>query len=443
MYRMRILIISCIWDNLGDIVFAIRIREALQSAGLPDIIFYYKDPKEWRENHVKFIKQNITGAHGPYRTAADVIRDHRRDIMNAEIILNTTAKYNQIFNKIKALGYKGQIYRVFEFSLGENETYKNDISIKDLCKNRVTYELDNTNNIFTGFGKGSLGIFIDEDIPPRTLPIWDREHYKYDAIYTCYLHTEEFARAFIEYILAVRGNKKVLLVAQGYDLLDMFAPLKMVRESSMGAIREWAPGLHIVSGMFQMHESNELFYYSEPVTATTGNLSMSTCLSYGKVIFLEWRVELTKTQCMFCDYLGIHGFKDLEPIFKYLINRIAEVEGAMGPEEINRYIEDHKERLAEFRDHLIKKHNLQRKLRQKLLAPPAPQEGAVTGGWIGAGQAWLNALVIIMFCAVAVIILLVLIRYLSHKEFIHGELLRKQAGPQSIRWHAQFIKSST
>lgn len=434
--KPKILILSCVWDNLGDLVLGLRIRDIF-SRWSPRIIYYYVDSKYKSKDHREFLAQNVPN-YTLCDTAAEVIRRFKDDIMSATVILNTAPKYNQMFTPVMKMGYHGKFYRIFDYSLGRNETFDNDTTIKRLCVSKQIYNLDNTNNIFTGFGNGSSGMLLTDDIAVRTMSIWDKERYPYDNIFTCYVHNKAFGIAFIEFLHKNFADKRNLLVVQGRSWSDQFEDKRVVREGSLGKVREYYPDLHIISDVFPLHESNELFYYSHPITAATGNWSMSTCISYRKVLFLDWRPELTKTQCLFWEFLLRHGYSDLVPIFRYLINVVANsgdfqqmnrallkyggsedvvvsIPPIMEPhKDILSYINEKKDRLAQFYDYIQEKHNLQENL-YKLINSEIEQQSPAVRGAAESRPLVSRAIILLAILIVIIVLTVMIVWYIAQK----------------------------
>ena len=366
----KLLVLSCVWDKYGDIGFALQINEAFKDLK-PEVIFYYAETKFESQTHKDFIEQNLPGRK-LYLTPEELIANHKDSILSADVIINTTPKYSQMMPKVLATGYKGKYYRLFDYGLGLNVTYKNDENINQLCKQKCTYKLDNTNNIFTGFGPGSKGIFIKTSIPEKTLDIWD-----YDGnIFTCYVNNYDILQSYIEFINEkfASNNTKNLLVIQG----------KPVELNTTNTTEVFKHGnLDIINRMFTPAESDELFYHSNRITLATGNNSMSTCISYKKVLFLDWRPELTKTQCLFYDFINEKKYNELLPIFKYLINKVASKSSTnktsqTDQADILKYIDDNIERLNEFYTLIISNYNLQNNLRS-LIIPDNLSEKKIGG----------------------------------------------------------------
>jgi hypothetical protein len=393
----KLLVLSCVWDKFGDIGFAFQINETFKELN-PTIIFYYAETKFESQTHKDFIEQNLPGCK-LYTTPEELINNHKNDIMSADVIINTTPKYSQMMPKVLATGYKGKYYRLFDYGLGLDVTYKNDDDIKNLCGQRTTYKLDNANNIFTGFGPGSKGIFIKSNIPDKTLDIWDQ----YDNIFTCYVNNRDILQSYIDFINEnfinenkSNNNSKTLLVIQGNPV--EFNTTKTADVFSHG-------NLNIINRMFTPAESDELFYYSNKITLATGNNSMSTCISYKKVLFLDWRPELTKTQCLFYDFINNKKYNELLPIFKYLINNVADKKT---PNNILNYIDDNLEKLDEFYEILINKHNLQNNLRELVL------ESSKSNQKIGGYMPRINLGLFAVIAIIAIIALIIYIQYLPN-----------------------------
>ncbi len=429
--KQKILILACIWDNLGDIVFATKIRDIFQRWE-PKIIYYYKDPKDQTAAHIEFLKQNVHN-YQLCRTAAEVVQKYRAAVLGADVILNTTPKYNQMTSKIISIGYSGKYFRIFDYSLGQNETYENDTDIRKLCSKKITFNLDNTHNIYTGFGNGSSGMLVTDEIPRRTMSIWDKSRYPYDNIFTCYLHNAEFGRAFIEFIRQNFGSARNLLVVQGKSWSNAFTGRKVVREGSLGRVYEYYPNLHIVNDMFPLHESNELFYYSHPITAATGNWSMSTCISYGKTLFLDWRPDLTKTQCLFWEFLDKKGFGELKPIFRYLIDTVAvgktEIASANNTNERSAPIANIVDYIAEKRDKMEQLHkfiqedfnlqkNLYAQISRDLSAAPASSNTGVSTSAAKLGAAVDTTIRVIPTRAIIALILVIVVLIIMYIFFM-------------------------
>lgn len=367
---MSLLILSCIWDHLGDIVFALQIRNAFADYS-PKIIFYFKDPSSRTSTQLDYIKSNVTD-YELCVSAADVVNRHKRTILQSNVILNTTPKYNQMLPLLQKINYKGKYYRICDYGLGKGEYYKHDSDISNQCAKKVKYPPDTKHDIYTGFGKASKGIFITDEVPTKTFSWWEKKYYDYDQVFTCYLHTAAACNEFLDFIN--ENFKRSLVIVQGKSLLDEFKDLPTVRESTYGKVTRYSPNVHVLAGVFTLPQSQELFYYSHPITAATGNNSMSLCISYNKVQFLDWRPEMSPTLCLFYDFLRARGYDQLTSIFKYLIDRQKDA-AVSDPLE---YIEKHRPLIEKFNKDMIQNFNLQKNIRGVIVGQLS--ETSYTGG---------------------------------------------------------------
>jgi hypothetical protein len=302
MTRPKILILSHV-SAIADVIFAARIRDVFRKWTAQ--LIYYGNPA-----FNNFIAQNV-----PNYTLAksgDIVRKYRHQILDATVILHIMG--DSIADNFRKIGYTGKYYRMGA-----------DISV--------------------GFARGSIGVPVIDEIPPRTMSIWNRQRYPYDNVFTC---VSTGAKSFIDFITQNFAKQRNILVVQG-DVKGLFASLPVVREGSIGRVREYSPDLHVVADDFPLHERNELFYYSHNITAAD-YVDLPICISYGKTPFVS------DADGSFWTFLTENGFANLRPVF----------EGGLTAADIDKK----QTRLHELYDYIRESHNLQKNLFAMLTEEP-------------------------------------------------------------------------
>lgn len=366
----RMIIVSTVWGGFGDFIFAVNIKETFREWD-PEMIFYALTPEVYSHNSINFLKK-ISDNSRFYKTSEEMLIENKQKILQCDIIIFSTPEYSKVINAVLKLGYRGKYYRLPDYSRIKGYQYNADKQIGKLCSSRTLYlPMDESHNIYTGFSEDALGIWISPDITQKSMALWDKKYYPYDNVFTCYLHDIRFISCFITFVNENFPKVKNLVVVQGNAFLQKASEYPVISDSvDYGKIYEFSQHVHIIVKTFSLEESCELYYFSHNITAASGNNTISTCISYGKTAFFDWRPDLSKTYCVLWNYLKQHGYQNIVPIYRYLIDRVTAIENngvvdrddAIAPSDIIHRINVEQDKIRELRVFFQTKYNLQKNL---------------------------------------------------------------------------------
>lgn len=300
----NVIIVSAIWSNLGDVMYVKNLYEILNKN--TKVIFYFVKELPNTNVIIKYIEQNFDD----YQICDDLnnLLDYGNldKFKNASIILNTMPKDDEVLKILQ----KKQI-------IGKQKSSPKFYKLLDYMSDK---QKTSSNSIITGFGDKTKGIFISPQPQKMIMEFFD----DYD-VYTCYMHEYPFINEFMKFISAqpVSAPKGRLLVVQGDMHKEKFASLEMVDEiKNVGKVYQYDKNLRVVCEQFSFDNSKELFYYSNKITACSGNQSLSLCISYKKIFMIEWREKLESSLTYFYQFIKEQKYDKLIPLYKNLVHQI-------------------------------------------------------------------------------------------------------------------------
>ena len=286
----KIIIYGCVWSGLGNIIFTKKIADIV--GGNPKIYLYALFSGSIEPYMAEYIYKTM-----PNAKIVDIYAGGYKSIdIDSDIIINVTPRYAELRNILLFHNYNGKFFRIFIHSVDPAIRYKDCecqviIRTPDIALDR--------HNLYTSITTNSLGLFFD-NVPHKTLSVWD----KYQTVFTTYGRKYEFVISYIEFIIKNFDITNATIVVQ--------APNPMI----MTAVRDYVTdkqGPPIIIDKFTLEESIELFCYSHKVVGAGGQLSMNTCLGFGKIIL----IDSTSSECgALC--LAHNLMNTFDPQLKYL-----------------------------------------------------------------------------------------------------------------------------
>ena len=286
----KIIIYGCIWSGLGNIICTKKIADIV--GGNPKIYLYALFSGSIEPYMAEYVYKTM-----PTAKFVDIYAGGYKSIdIASDIIINVTPRYAELKNILLFHNYNGKFFRIFTHSVDPAIRYKDCeckviIRTPDIARDR--------HNLFTSITTKSLGLFFD-NVPHKTLSVWD----KYQTVFTIYGRKFEFVIAYIEFI------------AKNFDIINAAIVVQAPNPVIMTAIKDYVAdkqGPPVIIDKFTLEESVELFYYSHKVVGVGGQLSMNTCLGFGKIILIDSTSSECGALCLAHDLMNT-----FDPQLKYL-----------------------------------------------------------------------------------------------------------------------------
>ena len=228
---MNLIIISV--NDINDIINGVHYRDAI-SKYHPKLLYYYNGRNiDKYQKLAKFIVENVYNGVGKtpiYKNKTLMIKDNRKEIADATHILTNAT------------------------------------------------EIPSTAPLYI---IGNSGTVLTNDVPIRTLNLWDDKRYPYKK----FVVISSSAGKINEFVTNIRDgatadNLRPIIIINGLEYKKLFSNLPLVRKSSIGDIFDGG-AIHIVVNDYTLGELHELLYYTEPKTLVD-NVWLGVCKSYNK-----------------------------------------------------------------------------------------------------------------------------------------------------------------